>query len=359
MPVIDDRGRLFGAINLIDLGALLFVAVLLPLTYGAYVLFRTPPPQITAVAPSILPYSKGVEQRLQVKGAHIRPFLRAKIGTLDTNGFAVITPQSAEIRFMDAPAGTYDVVLFDESQEVARLPNALTIAPPPVRVMGWIEQASTQSGGFEPGLTLGDASQPIQVVSVDPPDANGKRRAVLRVTCALSSVQQCLVAGEPAVAGKTLTLSGKGAPAPTVFHVDELRVDATWLTVQVRLMGLPDSFDQIRPGDIDIHPDSSGANTNSPVANVTTGAIVRALGVRQKSQGSYTVTAVRPQVGAADLTGYGILNAAIPVDALDASLLIPTDSNLVYRGLAIRPGNILAFETATYRLQGLVLSVTP
>ena len=50
MPVIDERGRLFGTINLIDLGVILCAAVLMPLAYGAYVLFHTPPPRLTGVS---------------------------------------------------------------------------------------------------------------------------------------------------------------------------------------------------------------------------------------------------------------------------------------------------------------------
>jgi hypothetical protein len=34
MRIVDARGRVFGTINLIDLGVLLFVAVLIPLAYG-------------------------------------------------------------------------------------------------------------------------------------------------------------------------------------------------------------------------------------------------------------------------------------------------------------------------------------
>jgi hypothetical protein len=44
--------------------------------------------------------------------------------------FSLQSPGAAEIRFTDHP-GTYDIVLLDESQEVARLPHALTILPPP------------------------------------------------------------------------------------------------------------------------------------------------------------------------------------------------------------------------------------
>jgi hypothetical protein len=49
MTVIDERGRVFGRINLIDAAAALFLFVLIPVAYGAYVLFRTPQPKLTSI----------------------------------------------------------------------------------------------------------------------------------------------------------------------------------------------------------------------------------------------------------------------------------------------------------------------
>ena len=48
MAILDERGRLFGKINLIDLALILLVVVTIPLGYAAYLLFRTPPPRITS-----------------------------------------------------------------------------------------------------------------------------------------------------------------------------------------------------------------------------------------------------------------------------------------------------------------------
>jgi hypothetical protein len=70
MPLIDDRGRVFGKINLIDLALLVFALLLVPLGYGAYLLFRTPPPQLLGVSPNPLPFAKG-EQRVVLKGEHL------------------------------------------------------------------------------------------------------------------------------------------------------------------------------------------------------------------------------------------------------------------------------------------------
>ena len=52
MPLIDDEGRIFGKFNLIDviIGALLIGAI--PISYGAFVLFRTPDPSILSIEPT-------------------------------------------------------------------------------------------------------------------------------------------------------------------------------------------------------------------------------------------------------------------------------------------------------------------
>ena len=71
MTVIDERGRVFGRINLIDAAAALFVFVLIPVAYGAYLLFRTPPAKLTSVAPNSVYY--GPNQRVQIQGVNLRP----------------------------------------------------------------------------------------------------------------------------------------------------------------------------------------------------------------------------------------------------------------------------------------------
>ena len=49
MPIIDERGRVFGRFNLVDAAVGLLVLVLLPAAYGAYRLFKEPLPTLTGV----------------------------------------------------------------------------------------------------------------------------------------------------------------------------------------------------------------------------------------------------------------------------------------------------------------------
>lgn len=360
MRIVDDRGRLFGAINLIDLGVLVFIIVLIPLAYGAYVLFRTPPPRLTAVAPSSLPFAKDVEREVQVKGEHLRPFLRARIGAIDARAFAVDSPQSGELKFADVPVGTYDVALYDESQEIARLRSALTIEPPPFQLVGSFVGLAPDDA-LTPGLEFGPADRPIaEVIAVDPSDGAGRRRATLRVRCRLSADRQCMVEGAAARPGSKINLPTAGTARQLTFAVDDLRVDATWIRVKVRLMGLADALAQVRPHDLDRRVGPSPAAGQTAIAGVKAGAILLSVGPLQKNQGSYVVTASQPQVGRA-ITAFGVLSATLPVDAQLAELEVPADSSaegLRYGDVEIRPGKLLTFQTPAYEVQALILSLS-
>src|SRR5439155_10161474 len=92
--VIDDRGRLFGRINLIDAAVFGLVLVLLPLGYATYRMFRVPSPEILSVDPASVTVSENM--RVKVTGDHFRPFLRAYVG--DRLGdFLVQRPNLGEV----------------------------------------------------------------------------------------------------------------------------------------------------------------------------------------------------------------------------------------------------------------------
>jgi hypothetical protein len=356
MPVVDARGRVFGTINLIDLGLLLCAALLVPLLYGAYVLFHTPPPRLIAVMPDAVSYGRGVEQHVQVSGEHLRPFLRAKVGGFDASAYSLQTPEAAEIRFVDVPPGIHDIVLFDESQEVARLSGALSVLPPPVRALGWFVDPPA-GGKLVPGLKWGAAERPTaELLEVAPAPEGGKLRGTVRVICRWSAADRlCMADGWPVSIGGELHLTS-GSDRLT-FFVNELRTDATWLHVKVRFIGLPDALDRIRVSDTDAVLDGAAAFAEMPIPGVTAGAIVLSLGERLKNQGTYGITASRPQPGS-PLSAFNVLSAIVPVDAQLAELTIPVPTNLVYRGVAIRPGNVFVFETKDYRVEALVLSAS-
>ena len=46
MTVLDDRGRLGGRLNIVDAVIAILLLVLIPVAYGAFLLFRSPAPAI-------------------------------------------------------------------------------------------------------------------------------------------------------------------------------------------------------------------------------------------------------------------------------------------------------------------------
>ena len=64
--MIDERGRLFGRLNIVDAAIGALVLLLLPAAYGAYVLFRAPVPKLTAVNPPTL--KQGPNLQVEIRG---------------------------------------------------------------------------------------------------------------------------------------------------------------------------------------------------------------------------------------------------------------------------------------------------
>mgnify|MGYP001331586556 FL=1 len=128
MPVIDDRGRLFGKLNLIDAIVMVVAMGLIPLSYGAFMLFREQPPIITSIQP--MQVTQGQPNTLLLTGEGFRPFLVARLGDFESSGFLVESPTIAEVRMPDIPAGNYDFVLYDQARELVRMPGAITVVPP-------------------------------------------------------------------------------------------------------------------------------------------------------------------------------------------------------------------------------------
>jgi hypothetical protein len=127
MAVVDDRGRIGGKVNLIDAVIAVVVLGLVPVAYGAYLLFRTPEPKLLAVTPSTL--NQGGNLRVTVSGQNLRPFMRVTFDGIQGQSFLIGNTTYAYVELPDLKPGTYDVKLWDYRQELAALPKALTILP--------------------------------------------------------------------------------------------------------------------------------------------------------------------------------------------------------------------------------------
>lgn len=143
MTLIDDRGRLFGRFNVIDMALVAFVLVLVPMAYTTARLFRARAPQIERVEPAT--QAAGARRRIRLVGRDFRPYLRvfvsptgkpySLIGVVPDGRegtVALESPTVLDVLLPDLAAGAYDLYLYDETQEIARRPGAFQLTSPPI-----------------------------------------------------------------------------------------------------------------------------------------------------------------------------------------------------------------------------------
>jgi hypothetical protein len=193
MTLLDKDGRLFGRINLVDAGILLFIVILLPVGYATYLLFRPETPTITSVTRVEI----GNEERrvsggtiltakLKVKGTGFNPLLRARIDEINAVGLVFENPNSVDVIVGVVPPGKHDLILYDGVQEVARAAGAVEVQAsegPSVRAYGWLtdlepQYAETLKAGFATDTTVPGAFRITALGPVRP----ARARAVLGAT---------------------------------------------------------------------------------------------------------------------------------------------------------------------------------
>jgi len=372
--IVDDDGRLFGRVNLIDAAIGLALLVAVPLAYGAILLFRPPAPRIASV--ERVPLSN-VEERtaggislggkLKVHGTGLRPNMRAEIAGHRAIAFVFETPASADVIFgSDVEPGTHDLVLFDGQQQVARAAGAVTIAPPPprpaarVRLVGALidldeshARALQQGSAFRAGNAeaVFDALDPAQNEthelvqrggSIDVPVTGlWQRPAAVVMTC------------EPSPAGCQLgtafleavaVVRMPGAP-DLKLRVDEvLPADPPRRAmVRVRFVGTPESVARVKTGDRD---------RGSPALTARS-ASIESIANRKETAGDIVTLAQRP---AGSVLAWAIDRVAV----IDATLRIAVDPGgdaWRYRSRLVKAGAPFTFDTTSYTLQGTVLSL--
>ena len=235
--LLDGEGRLFGRLNLVDAAALLVVCLLIPLGYGAYLLFRPPQARILAVEPVTVP--EGTRE-VKVRGEGLRPYLRM---TVDQTAATFLFANSDEgvLLLPVLPPGSYDVVLMDEGTEIARLRDGLVVGVPEesaevLAVGAFVElsaddakalAARLQSTEHPPatwGAVLGIQPAEPNTHRVLPsltPVFDGRYRvsAVLRLACVLQE-SECRMNG---IALKpTAVISLPVGDRNVAFHIDEI-----------------------------------------------------------------------------------------------------------------------------------------
>jgi hypothetical protein len=351
--VIDERGRLFGRINLIDAFAAVFVFVLIPIAYGAYILFRTPPATLTAVRPNSV--YQGPNQHVTVEGINLRPFLRIAFGTTQALTFAVDSTTSAHVDLPDLLPGAYDVVLYDFRDEVARLPKAFTVLAPAtvsfmtMDVTGSFKNLTTEAAQkIQAGQTFKMPTDSVSVLRAAPPvpstfrmivgttpitvGVNGQVEvpATIRINCYSDVLPdgsiRCMTTGPqhsaPVAPDSLLTLPGPQGWATFQVSSVALPFDAPTVEVRAIFSTTPEIAAMVKPGDAD--------------ADV--------VSYRNEARGRIVV--VNRSAGG----------------AVDATLHVPavqTAAGWVYHSQPLKAGLPFRFETSGYAIVGTAQAVRP
>lgn len=363
MTIVDDRGRLFGRMNLVDLAIAGLVLFLVPVAFATFLLFRTPKPQIASVTQ--VPISREerrvaggsyLSAKLKVRGSGLRPMLRATVDATPTLGFVFETPNSADVLVGLMPAGVHDLVLWDGVQEVARAPKSVVIqAIPPARIRAvgtLLDMDRETAESLHVGASYPNAENALAEIAalgpilparhrmLDPMSGGSidvavegrwERGVVVLLRCDSESGE-----GDCAVSGTSLTTGPRAAagapeaitytraltlpwPQPLRMIADEI-LPATApqpLSARVRLTGAADLLALVAVRDRDAFLDERAA----------------------------TVTATGPRQG----------------DAMIVTLRLGADRSREgwrYRGRLLVPGAPFSFATERYLVSGSVLAVT-
>lgn len=396
MKLIDERGRLFGKLNLIDALVILVVVVMFPVAYGAYVLFRTPDATIVSIEPATITQPSTTvplasRPVITIRGTNLRPYLRARIGTTFTP-FLIETPGIAEVKLPELPPGTYDFALFDEAEQIAIEPGALTILPPSrppvesppppppqlrfaVQVVGvFVGLARGDLRGIHAGSVFEDVARVLTVGAAEPgaqqikfganmvaavPLANEFRLpAVIRVRCTVGN-GECRV-GQTAVGpNATILLSAESrqfsfliddvrpASAPAVLPatkpaVAPMAATMAVATVQVRFVAVPAVLSAMQVGDIDISGVTKVADSDR--------AELTAIGSERQTLTADTLIA----------SPAGQVKISQPVVAVTGTVRVPVvsgPSGWTYLEHPVRIGTTFVFETPAGSMTGPILDM--
>jgi len=250
MTLLDERGRVAGRFNVVDLAAAVVLLLLTPFALAVYLLFRTPTPTLVTVVPKTL--LEGPNQRLEIDGTNFRPFMRVTFNTIPANSFLLGSTKYAVVDVPDLKPGVYDVVLYDYMQEVARLPKILTVSPTSTDVE--LEVTGTFKSppeGFTAQVKVGDAfpsaaPHVAEVVAVGPlgpgelavrvgdgtvvvPLRQQELTETLRITCSTIRVTdgaaRCMFPGpeQPVMVGPAVVLTLPTNAGPVLFQIATAR----------------------------------------------------------------------------------------------------------------------------------------
>ena len=370
MPWIDERGRLFGRVNLVDALVTGLVVVLFPLAFAGYLLFRAPPPSLVSIEPTTV--WAAPDQRIHVRGTNFRPYLRITFDTKKAKSFLLADFSSAEVGVPELAPGRYDVALYDEAKELARLPGALTVVAQAVRPDAYLRvvgkfrgvpraevetlasglKLTDQSGAAVAEILAAaapqhderwvDAGETISVPVLD----TFQVPATLRVACVFDG-RKCNVGDKTLAPRIAIDLPGpKGHPV--AYYIEEVRPDRDPVDVDadVRFITNPAVASLVRAGDRDT------AGVTDPVAFAW---LVGPATVRQMAGES----SVETEIAGAAVQRF---RAAIPesMAVVDVAVHIRAEETPLgwrFKGQLLKVGASFTFESSTYVLRGSIRSL--
>lgn len=380
MPLIDDRGRLFGRVNLIDLLAALLLLGLIPLGYGGYLLFRVPEPTITTIFPDQV--VEHHDTTLQITGNNIRPFLTVRFGGLRSDGLFVQSSTQAEVRVPSTlPVGVYDVNVLDQERVLFSKRGGLTVlsaqyassVETDVQLLGTFVALNADEGrslaaGAKFAVQSGGPAV-AEVLAVRAPAAATRRvkvsgdgvvnlplpgqwlvQAIVRLPCTLTEAE-CRV-GQTALAQDAALILSPAASRSLRFVIDEVRpasarpVFSTRLgsfalaSVRVRFTAPAEVLAVVKAGDLDV----AGAGVVSEADR----AVLTQIGTdRQPATISISTGRAAQQLQHPELTFSGTMR--VPV--------VNTASGWTYKNRPIKAGAGFQFETAAAIMTGWIVDV--
>lgn len=371
MAIVDNRGRLFGRFNVIDAAVVIVLVGLIPLIYGAWVLFRRPQPAVESISPTRLgPHIT----RVQIKGRNLRPFLRISFNEHQGKTFAFIDENTADIDLPELPPGSYDVILYDVAREISRLPGAVAVEGPAMPAT--IEGQLLISGRFlaldEPtarDLQQGTAltatgSTLIEIVARAEPVPDRRTllfgdhqiesrltsgvqlRAVVRARCRVSD-KRCQVGGVDVDVDQRLTLYNKNG-TPLRFDVSDVVADAEGplVDLRARFVAPAEAIGLVKIGDRARREPLFGDRVPT----------VMTVGQPRAATSSMQLPAPAGVTGPGEWSLQWTEGAA-SVDATIRVRAEATSGGLQYRGRALRAGAPFVFEHERYVLRGWIQSL--
>lgn len=347
MTLMDDRGRLLGKFNVVDLAALVLLVAVLPVGYAASLLFQPARPAITEVGQvditnaerRIVAGGSLLSAKLKIKGSGFNPMLRAYIDDTPALAFVYENPNSADVLVGPLSPGPHDLSLRDGVQEVARFAGAVTIENPSQRVLrveGWLTNMEPAvAEGLKVGSTFPPGTPAHEIAALGPvvparsrvrfgetdtdfPIANRvERQAVVLLRCDptgeefRSGQEPCTVGGQAVIGTPPQSVALPGDAATIGFAISEIFPVAPpqRARIVVRLEG---DVDGVKTGDRDAILDQRSATVVSKQGNTVTLEL-----------------------------------------GLDASR-----EGWRYRGQMVRAGAEFAWATATYEAGGRIASIT-